>query len=388
MLIKRVLLAINVRWWNAEAAYALNLARGLKNQGIQVWLIVNLNSPVHQKARERGLEVITDVALDSYNPVVQLKNLKRLFFHIDHKGIQLINSFKSNGAFLFSIVRYFRLGIIYIKTRGVASPPRNNIFNRYLYGSKCCDGIVTVGSPVRRWMEGLFGGNRLQNITTVHYGDTPVSQNTESNRESSRTRHNIPEEAFVLTLLGRTQQIKGHLILLEALKLIDDPVFHLLFLIKDKGEYPDELNKIEQFIKSNNLNKQVTMLGFQDDLGGILSTVDCGVIPSTASEVNCRVCVEFFSLGIPVVSFPTGTLPDIVEHKKNGYLCAEKTAMELVRAIKWIYGNRDEFIKMGEKALKDYQEKYTLEAFTSNMLAFYETCSNRDSEVNRVKKPV
>ena len=50
MPLKSVLLSINVRWWNAEAAYAVNLARGLILNGIEVMLIVNPGSPVHQKA--------------------------------------------------------------------------------------------------------------------------------------------------------------------------------------------------------------------------------------------------------------------------------------------------------------------------------------------------
>ncbi len=374
MSIDRVLFAINVRWWNAEAAYALNLARGLKEQGVQVWLIVNPGSPAHDKALQEGLGVITNIALDSHNPVIQLKNLKRILFHIDHKKIQLINSFKSNGAFLFSIARYLRPGLSYIKTRGIAFPPKNNFMNQYLYGPKCCDGIITVGSPVRSWMEELLGGNQSQKITTVYYGDTPVSQSLESSTESLRAKHNISEEAFVLALLGRTQQVKGHLILLEAIRLLADPKFHIIFLIKDREEFPEELKEIELFISSNNLENQVTTLGFQKDLGSILSLVNCGVIPSTASEVNCRVCVEFFSLGIPVVSFPTGTLPDIVTHKKNGYLCGEKSAFELAKAIKWIHEDEVKYVKLGKNALNDYHRKYSLEIFTSETLAFYETC--------------
>lgn len=383
MVIKRVLLVINVRWWNAEAAYALNLARGLISTGVRVWIMVNPDSPVHKKAVEKGIDVVTDIALDSHNPFVQGVNLKKILSHIDHKRIDLVNSFKSNGAFLFSLARYLRPGLTYVKTRGVAVPPRKNGFNRYLYGPKGCDGIVTVGKSVRKWMETLLGTDHAQKVATIYYGDSPIREVGNQEDPTGRVRFGISEKAVTLSLLGRTQPIKGHLVLLEALHLTANPKLHVIFLVKDLAEYPDEMRQIEDYIDANQLQGQVTILGFRHDLGSVFSVIDCGVIPSLESEVNCRVCVEFFSAGIPVISFPTGTLPDIVEHKKNGYLCREKSANGLAQALMWAYENRIELQQSGERAQQDYMEKYSLERLAADTLSFYETCLKKNHSRNR-----
>jgi glycosyltransferase involved in cell wall biosynthesis len=372
MTLHRILISINVRWWNAEAAYAVNLARGLTEKGINVWLIVNPGSPVQKKAEYYGLQVITDVLLDSHSPLIQLRNLRLIRRHISRKRIQVINSFKSNGAFLFSIVRRLHPGLGYIKTRGVASPPGNHWFNRYLYGPKSCDGVIAVGSKVHTWIRELLG-DCPQHTTTIFYGDSPILK-TASDQSTPGLTPKIPEGHFVLALLGRTQRVKGHMLLLEAFKLLKNKPLHLIFLVKDLEEYPDVLEEIRHYTDKHQLQERITILGFQKDLGAVMAKIDCGVIPSLSSEVNCRVCVEFFSAEIPVITFPTGTLPDIVSHGKNGYLCREHTVSELVRGIEWMLEHPAEFNQAKKKALEDYRTRFTLESLATETMNFYQTC--------------
>jgi glycosyltransferase involved in cell wall biosynthesis len=372
----RILLAINVRWWNAEAAYAINLARGLVNRGLKVWIIVNSGSPVHHKAEKHGLQTITDIYLDSRSLVVQYKNLKKLLRVIDQHNIELINSFKSNGAILFSIARRYRPGLTYIKTRGIASPPKNHFINRYLYGKRSCDGIITVGSPVYNWMRDLLGYNSPQLIKTVYYGDSAVIDAKTRDVQLIEPVLAFPENKRLFALVGRIQQVKGHMLLLQALQQLKQLAIHILFLVKDLEEFPDVLKEIHDYIKINQLTDKVSILGFQKDLGKHLNRVHCGVIPSLASEVNCRVCVEFFSAGIPVVAFPTGTLSDIVSHLENGYLCSEKSVLELVKGISWALEDDLAFKRAKQCALDDYHKKYTLEKLAEDTVSFYQQCKN------------
>ncbi|MFH2130223.1 MAG: glycosyltransferase family 4 protein [bacterium] len=370
---QRILLSINVRWWNAEAAYALNLARGLVAEGCRVWLIVNRDSPVHHRAEKLGLPVITDVSLDTVSPLSHFLNFRKLVKWIDTLDIQLVNSFKSNGSFLFSLVRLLRPCLIYIKTRGEARPPRQHFLNRYLYGTGACDGIIAVGSPVMGWLKDL--GLERQRLTIVRYGDSPVPGVSEAVSESVRKELDIPAEAIVLTLLGRTQRVKGHQILLDAMTHFKKQPVHLLFLVKDLDEFPKELQDLEDFIAENGLQTQVTVLGFQPELGRLLSVTDVGVIPSLDSEVNCRVAVEFFSLGIPVLAFPTGTLPDIIRHGENGYLTADRDEHALVQGIRYMAEDKERLRHMGAEAHNNYLDHYTLEKMTRETLLFYRQCT-------------
>lgn len=374
MSVSSVLIAINVRWWNAEAAYALNLARGLMERGIKTWLVVNPGSPVHSRAKTCRIPTVTNILLDSRSPFVHFKNLLVLRRFILHHDIDVINSFKSNGAFVFSIVRWLRPEICYIKTRGTAQPPKNHFLNRFIHGPSACDGIIAVGRQVRNWIAALLGGEDVQSTEVIYYGDNPVISESKEEKEKIRSALGLGDDKKVIALLGRTQPVKGHMVLLESFASIPEKDLQLLFLVKDLDEYPEQLEKIKAFIRCHGLEERVTIQGFQSSLEKVFKVIDCGVIPSLESEVNCRVCVEFFSAGIPVIAFPTGTLPDIIEHGKNGYLCGQKTSDSLKKGLQWFRQLGDGYPDIGENALKDYQERYTLEKLAGNTLEFYENC--------------
>lgn len=374
MSVSSVLIAVNVRWWNAEAAYALNVARGLMKKGIKTWLLVNPGSPVHAKAEACRIPTVTNVLLDSRSPLIHLKNLSVLRRFVVQNNIDVINSFKSNGAFVFSIIRGLHPDICYIKTRGTAQPPKNHFLNRFIHGPAVCDGIITVGRQVRNWIGTLLRGEEVQSTAVIYYGDNPpVSERSEA-KEKIKSRLGLSGDKKVIALLGRTQRVKGHMILLEAFASMPEKYLQLLFLVKDLDEYPEQLEEIRTFIHRHNLDERVAIQGFQSNLDEVFTVIDCGVIPSLASEVNCRVCVEFFSAGIPVIAFPTGSLPDIIDHGKNGYLCEHKTGDSLRKGLEWFMQLGDSYLDIRENAIKEYQEHYTLEKLAMKTLEFYENC--------------
>lgn len=59
----------------------------------------------------------------------------------------------------------------------------------------------------------------------------------------------------------------------------------------------------------------------------LLAHAKCLLVPSTVAETSSLVAMEALASGTPVIAFPSGALPEIVEHGRTGYLVSDTGEM-------------------------------------------------------------
>jgi glycosyltransferase involved in cell wall biosynthesis len=59
----------------------------------------------------------------------------------------------------------------------------------------------------------------------------------------------------------------------------------------------------------------------------LLSAARCLLLPSLAPETSSLVAMEALACGTPVIAFPSGALPEIVEHGRTGFIVADEQEM-------------------------------------------------------------
>ena len=98
---------------------------------------------------------------------------------------------------------------------------------------------------------------------------------------------------------------------------------------------------------------------------------DILLYPSIAD--NCPLTViEALSSGLGVLSFDTGGIPELVEHKINGYIAQYKNADDLKQGFSWLMNlPQNEYQKISESCRRKALEKFSLEMTVKNYLNLY-----------------
>lgn len=374
----RILITSNVRWWNAEAAYAATLARELLNAGHKVWVLTLPNSLNETKLRNWNLPIITDIPLSSSNPWQLWQAYRRLQSLIEEQQIQVVNAHRSEGFPLLVLLRQRLKSFALIRTRGTTRPLRDHWLNRKLHEDWIESVIVpaqVIASQLRQVLN--LPSERLQ---VIYYPVNPSSIDSQGESEAQQSRLEcldrlgIPRHCRVIGIVGRIRPVKGQRILLKSFATLRKrfPDIVLLMLYRDTNETEAEWQGLLQDLVESNLQQSVYLYGYREDVLEIMRHTDIGVVSSVDSEVICRVAVEFFSVGTPVVAFPTGALPEIIQDGVTGRIAKDKSAAALAEILEWMLESPERIAGFGKNARQQSLERFDPNKLLEQTLSVYE----------------
>lgn len=174
---------------------------------------------------------------------------------------------------------------------------------------------------------------------------------------------NIPQSAKVVLFGAQSvlNQRKGFKYLLTALNNLSLKSENENIILALFGNLPESV-KITSKYPVYNLGP----IKEENHLAKVYSIADVFVISSLEDNLPNTV-VEAMACGVPVVGFGIGGIPDMVEHKKTGYLARPKDVNGLIEGINWIvssYDNGTSFSRQcREKVLKEYSLEVQAKAY-------------------------
>lgn len=144
---------------------------------------------------------------------------------------------------------------------------------------------------------------------------------------------NLPEEGKIILFgaVGGTSDLnKGFQFIQPTLKELSNKTnfknTKLLIFGASKPEHPPEMGFETFYI--GRLNDDVS-------LNVLYSAADVILVPSMQENLP-NVVMESMASGTPVVAFDIGGIPDMVEHKVNGYLARPYDCADMAKGIQWM----------------------------------------------------
>lgn len=219
---------------------------------------------------------------------------------------------------------------------------------------------IAVSQAVANHWQPLLKKSKIQ---VIHNG-IPYGAFLE-NYPFAKSDLGIPEDSFLIGMIGRINPGKGQLFFLEIADLLSKKYLNTHFvLVGDPFPgYEPILEEIRNVIREKNLEERVSYLGFRDDIPRIMEALDVFVLPSILPDSFPTVILEAMAAGKPVVATRSGGASEMVLEGETGFLVPIGNVEKGVKTLENLIQNVEFSQKLGEAGRKRVLSEYSLEAF-------------------------
>lgn len=227
--------------------------------------------------------------------------------------------------------------------------------------SKYClensDGLTTVSNYLKKYIKRYFS---LKKEIKVIPNFINIEEFAPS--KSEKFTKKVP----LIVHISNFRPIKNVSDIIKAFKIISDKKKVSLLLIGD-GPQKEE---VKDLIEELNLSKKVAFVNSSQKIAKLISKGSIFIL-SSMIESFALAALEAMGCGVPVVAYKVGGLPEVVAHKKNGYLVKKGDVGALAKAVLKILQNEALFKKFSinsreiatsnfneDKIVKEYEEYY------------------------------
>jgi len=248
------------------------------------------------------------------------------------------------------------------------------------------EGVIAVSEGIKKHIYEKY--NVKKDVRLIFRGvdeetfnpDKVKSSKLDELREEWGLKPNTP----VIMLPGRITRLKGQDIFLKGLLKMNNLNYQAV-LVGDTKENPGYVSELREFIRENNLEKSVHLVGHCSDMAAGLLLADV-VISASSSEPEAfgRTTVEAMAMGKAVIATAHGGSLETVVHGETGWLVLPSNPDEMGRYLDEALCNMDKLRLLGKKGQDRARKNFTTQSMCDKTVEFYqELIKNRHSNILR-----
>ena len=244
--------------------------------------------------------------------------------------ILIVNSPADNK--LAGVTSVFHRNLKIIFRRGMPHPIKPSFINRWIFRSRVYR-VIANSEAVKASLNFLDDDLiRKENIVVIYNGF-----DVESNKDKYK-EDRVPllgeDGVPILVTCGRLVDQKNHLLLLRVAKILHEKNESFRLVIVGDGPLRDDL---EKYISENDLGERCYLLGFMENIKGVLSDSSIFLLPSLY-EGSSNALIEACGVGLPAIVSDIPSNREAVSSGVNGFLLPiddpEKWAVSIVELLR------------------------------------------------------
>ena len=341
--------------WGGQEIRILNEAKGMRNRGFNIILVIQSGGKLVEKAIDENF-IVYEMP---FNKLSIPFCVARLVYIIIKHNIDIVNTHSSLDAWSGGIAaRICRRKII--RTRHLSTKIKPGINSRLLYGY-LADSVVTTcketADVIRK--QANIPPTKCLSIPT---GVQKVTINYNKVREF-RKKFNINVEDCIVGTVCIIRVWKGLLDLLQAAKKLQH-INNLKWVIIGSGVSE---NWLKEKHKQMGLEDNVILTRYIEKPWEAIEAMDIFILLSTANEGVSQASLQAAYLKKPLITTDTGGLGEVCIHNKTGLQVPTFSPDIVASSVLQLYQNKDLRTIFGINAHNLVMENFTMEKTLNDM---------------------
>ena len=339
------------------------LVVGLCRQGIEVDVMIPVDSPVIGQFKDQGIRVIPAHPQKKFS----LKSILLIRKEIRKRKYHIIHLFNTK-AIVNGSMAAAGLPVKVIAYRGAAGMYWYDPTAWFSHLNRRIDCLICNSIYVQQHMQRqlLFHPDKA---VMIHKGMDPDW--FANIVPAPRKTLGVPEDAILVGCVANVRRIKGVPYLIEATYNLDPELPVHIILIGAGMDSAHYMN----LIKSSPLKDRIHILGFRKDVYEVIAACDIYIQPSLSESLS-RSVMEAMCIGVPCIVSDVGGLLELVEHEKSGLVVEKGNPPAIARAVERMA--RDSFLRksFAAEAINRMKRIFSVDKMVTNTRKLYEELVN------------
>ena len=221
-----------------------------------------------------------------------------------------------------------------------------------------------------KWLQNEAKKSALIGTNVIESIPNPIDTNIfcKTNKNEARKKLGLPTDKRLILFASQrvTNNNKGMSYLVEACEKMakQHPEILVNTAVVVLGGHAEEL--------CNSFRLPMYPLGYVVDtqkIVDIYNAVDVFVTPSLSDNLPNTI-MEAMACGVPCVGFEVGGIPEMIDHKCNGYIVRLKDSADLANGIYWVL-NIANYNELSAEAIKKVKENYSQTRVATQYIDIY-----------------
>lgn len=238
------------------------------------------------------------------------------------------------------------------------------------------DCLITITNEDYEFAKKHLKAQNIEHVNGVGMNPERLKKElTQEEKNKFKTKLGIRKDDIVFSYIAELNANKNQMLLIKTIQELKKEQHNIRLLLIGDGPLKEQY---QQYIKENNLENEIQLLGKRQDINELLSITNIYLASSIREGLPVNV-MEAMYKGLPIIATDNRGHRELIHNGKNGYICEKNDTENFENNIQKFLKDMSIINNMKE-INKILVKKYELEEVKSKMEEIYKKWRNFNND--------